>query len=370
MVFRYKPRPSRSRSLKSGTQESVDHLMVPEKGSRTSKRRRTTPATTRPNNISTTPRKVQQICDMGFTPSTSIRALKYNNGDIMQSVDWLITNKAGDDELAPHASRKSKTRGCQTAAHTAIRRKSESSRTRHDNEEQVIAKTAATDLDAVERDATSVQLDINAHIDDNRSPTKVQVVIPTKLPKTSVNKTTLPETSRKKPKRRKTTSDLPDPAQEENVVPGEQAEKKQDGRCSKNVVKALQPTEKIQNNDEEALQKQLHDPTLQIINENVRSTTVQEQAIKHETTATIARSDQDTSTPQSEDTNPTTTTTSRSTPERSALPDRPEVEPLTPELVKKPVSRVQPSTNKGKIPYRVGLSKRARIAPLLRIVKK
>lgn len=370
MVVRYKPGPSRSRSLKSSTQESIDPLMVPEKAAKAIKRRKTTPATSYLNNLPTTPRKVQQIRDMGFTPSTSFRALKHNNGDITQSVDWLIANKTADDELVSHASQVSRTSRCRTAAHVAGQRKSESSQANYAHGRQMVATIAATDSDAMERDAASVQPDVNAHVDDNRSPAKVQVVIPTKSPRTSVGTLALPETSQKKAKRRKTTSDLPDPATKENSVPEEQVQKKRDRCCSKKRVnKALLSTSNIHNDDKEVLQTQMHNSLLQTVNKKAHSTPVQDKAIKHKAPATVVRSDQDANTSRSGYTT-SATATPRTTPEPSALPDRPEVEPITPEPIKKSAPRVQPSTNKRKIPYRVGLSKRARIAPLLRVVKK
>jgi hypothetical protein len=62
----YKPRPSRSRSLKLNMEESIDYSQRPERVAKKTRRTRTT-GEAETTSTATTPEKVRQICDMGFT---------------------------------------------------------------------------------------------------------------------------------------------------------------------------------------------------------------------------------------------------------------------------------------------------------------
>ena len=66
----YKPRPSRSRSLKLSGEESIDYSKRPEAVAKKSRRTRTS-GEAETTSTATTPEKVKQICDMGFTPTTT-----------------------------------------------------------------------------------------------------------------------------------------------------------------------------------------------------------------------------------------------------------------------------------------------------------
>jgi hypothetical protein len=104
----YKPRPSRSRSLKVSQEQSVDYSVRPEKANKNKRRKTTTAEATRSTvavDSITTPHKVRLICDMGFTPKSTGRALKQNNGDVTRTVEWLVSNGMGEDELASSARR-------------------------------------------------------------------------------------------------------------------------------------------------------------------------------------------------------------------------------------------------------------------------
>jgi hypothetical protein len=103
----YVPRPSRSRSLKVDVEQNINFSAKLEKAKRVSKRRKTT-AAIGDANVITTPQKVQQICEMGFTPSTTAAALKRNNSDVTQTINWLVTNNINHDELAPLSPPKTK----------------------------------------------------------------------------------------------------------------------------------------------------------------------------------------------------------------------------------------------------------------------
>jgi hypothetical protein len=299
---------------------------------------------------------------MGFTPSTSEIALRQNGGDVTQTVAWLITNRVADDELVSQTSQMSKASKSQTQVSIDTDTHHDDLRASHIDTRQ----TAATDIDVaaevMNHDTASVEMNMNAPAIDSRSPAKVQVVIPIKSPKTTA------ETSQKKAKRRKTTSDQPESTATENVVNAAKVEKKRGRGRPKKASKAPVPTDMIQDGEDESPQEQAHGSPLLSVDGNSQIP-AQHQVIEQKTTAKIERPSSITNTPQPEAAT-TVTTTSRSTPEPQVHPNRPEVEPITPERVKKPAPKEQSSSNKSKVSYRVGLSKRARIAPLLRTMKR
>ncbi|KAF9695762.1 hypothetical protein EKO04_006162 [Ascochyta lentis] len=341
----YKPRPSRSRSLKVGTQESIDYSIRPEKATKASRQRRSTTTTGSLAKPLSTPERIRQICDMGFTPSTSERALERNNGDVTQSVDWLVTNRVADDELVCHNPQMAKPAGYQETADTGTRRQRIAPQTSHLGAEQISVTDTVAKPAAVDRNAASTEPATIAPIVAVRSPTKVQVVIPTKLPKQSLVTPTTMETSGRKAKRRKTTLDPPEPTTTPSAANEAKVEKKRGRGRPKKAIEAPVSTDFVQYDEDE----QVRGHPLLPADNDARPITAQSQGPEHETNATVI---------------------SKTTPEPPVFPNRPEVEPITPERVKKPAVREQASNNKGKVSYRVGLSKRAKIAPLLRVMKK
>ncbi|PSN72937.1 hypothetical protein BS50DRAFT_568539 [Corynespora cassiicola Philippines] len=99
----YKPRPSRSRSSRLDVEEAIDYSAIPEKAAKKSSRRTKSKTSADPAALAT-PRRVRQICDMGFTPTTTERALIENGGNVSQTVNWLLCNGMAEDELAPPRS--------------------------------------------------------------------------------------------------------------------------------------------------------------------------------------------------------------------------------------------------------------------------
>lgn len=364
---RYKPRPSRSRSLKVDTEEPIDYSVRPEKAAKLSKRRRTT-ADMRAANAITTPEKVRQICDMGFTPSTTARALRRNNGDIIQTVDWLVTNNIGHDELAPQSPPKPMPKPREEGEPEVVDvqtvqgimrnldeyRRDDCETAEHGQAAGPDADSSTTDLIDVNTVAETSNPNKRSETDQNMSPTKVQVVIPKKSPKAAVaraedainvsskkskrKRITLDQTEsesfsllvpvpapvnekkrgRGRPKKTPTTSDAIGP-----IVPREQEEKEGQPSGSLQPIEQKLATEKIDpSSDITPDEPQPVEPVISQDTERVKVPTKLDPA------------------PTSE------------TPEKSA-------KPITPS-----------SMTKGKVPYRVGLSKRARIAPLLRTLKK
>lgn len=307
---------------------------------------------------------------MGFTPSTSERALKQNNGDVTQSVDWLITNKIADDELISHTPQMSK-----NACHQ--------SRTNTDNEQSQNNDFHENNIDAeqtIERDnsatsavtyhnAESGKPETNAPVIDVRSPTKVQVVIPAKSPDALIDTPATFEMSCKKYKREKTTLNLPEPKTTANAANGAKVEKKRGRGRPKKAANTTLSTENVQDKEDEVSLKQVCGSPLLPSDRRAQVNTIQHDETLPSPIATTEIASHGSETPHRQAIT-STLTTSSSTPEPIVLPDRPEVEPITPERVKKPAHRQHASSDKAKVPYRVGLSKRARIAPLLRVMRK
>lgn len=369
---RYKPRPSRSRSLKAHTEEPIDYSIRPEKAMKVSKRRRTT-AEMRTTNSITTPEKVRQICDMGFTPSTTAGALKRNNGDVIQTVDWLVTNNIGHDELAPQSPPRpmpKQKKGDELPAVDAqavqdiMRGLNEYHR--DDNEVAQSAQSVVPDTDSItvqpvltDTAATTSELDLPSKIAQNMSPTKVQVVIPKKSPKTAAKKTDASSVSSKKAKRRKTASDLPEAESSQTTVPvSEVVTEKKRGRGRSKKKATTNENAKFIKISEQDINSEQHIESPQTVESNLATKKVGSDS---EVVPEKAES--------TEPIEPVEPLTSENTNEPN-LPSKPSPAPASDTSEKSAKSMTASPMTKGKVPYRVGLSKRARIAPLLRTLKK
>ncbi|KAI4608975.1 hypothetical protein J4E80_008720 [Alternaria sp. BMP 0032] len=357
----YKPRPSRSRSLKVDEEQPIDYSVRPEKAKKVSKRRQTT-ATADASNP-TTPEKVRQICDMGFTPSTTSGALKQNNGDVIQTIDWLVTNNVGHDELAPPSPPKTK----------PVMNKSDETPAMDSEAIQDIMRS----LDQYQRDDTQAVAQDVVHVavandavlpepidltetptSDLRSPTKVQVVIPKKSPlAVSKQPPSSVTASNKKAKRRKTPSDQAEsePAETVSVMPEVAPAKKKARGRPKKVAPVPPPVQPEPEPLEQAVEVEHQQEVVQ---------TTEPGSISEEIEQDSNLTRNGTGDGKSPDATNTTT----------ASHSRPPAKPSPAAASETPERKIKPTTaspaNTGKVPYRVGLSKRARIAPLLRIVKK
>ena len=363
MTCRYEPRPSRSRSLKVDTHETIDYSIRPEKATKASRRRISTPTATSIGNPLDTPDRIRQIWEMGYTPSTSKRALRENNDDVTQTVDWLITNGVADDELVSHNSQMSKTGDDGPTTNIESHKHNGGFQASHIDAKQTVATKIGATSDAMNDNSTSVETDIVAPVVDLRSPSKVQVVIPAKSPNTAV------EPSQKKAKRRRTKSDQPGPTATEKAVNGAKIEKKRGRGRPRKAAKAPASIDYVQEDEDEGPKEQPWGSPLLSVDGNAQPALVQFQENEDTADATISKTGKCSKSSEPGGATAATATTG-SMPEPPVLPDRPEVEPITPERVKKPAPREYPSSNRAKVPYRVGLSKRARVAPLLRMMKK
>jgi type II secretory pathway pseudopilin PulG len=361
----YVPRPSRSRSLKVDVEQPIDYSVKPEKAKKASKRRKTTDPT-----VITTPQKVQQICEMGFTPSTTTAALKRNDGDVTRTIDWLVTNNIGHDELAPQSPPKTKSRSKESEmlavdSETIQHIMRDLNEYRRDDTQPpqnavqtMVANNPTFPPEYSDDAAASSTTVLPSDAGRITSPTKVQVVIPKRSPRTT--STHVPgseDVSTKKPKRRKTTLDQPEHEVESTavtpVVPEAVTEKKKSRGRPKKAAKSAAPNELVEE-PKPALQEEHHNEVLQTMEPNVasgRDGLVPARDPKEKQLV--------------ENTASTNTAHAPNQPSKTAPAPASE----TPERSTEPTS-ASPSITKGKVPYRVGLSKRARIAPLLRVVKK
>ncbi|RMZ69096.1 Vacuolar sorting-associated 11 like [Pyrenophora seminiperda CCB06] len=359
-VDQYKPRPSRSRSLKVDSEDHTDYSIRPEKT-----RRRRTAASVVATNTVTTPEKVRQICDMGFTPSTTTRALERNNGDVMHTIDWLVSNNVNHDELAPQSPPRTKSASKKATQVPAMDSDAIQDIMRNLNEyrrDESEVETLASDSIAVQCEATnnattSTNTGLLPDMGPITSPTKVQVIIPKKSPRpVPTHPADATIASSKKAKRRKTTLDKPEeePIASTSDVPENTNEKKKRGRPKKAAstvapIELPEPTSEVSDQD---ANKEYRDGNLQSIPPNSASETAQlESETELKETKLLAPTESESPAKSNPPSNPP-----------------PAIASATPEQSTKPAT-ASPIT-KGKVPYRVGLSKRARITPLLRTLKK
>ena len=337
--------------------------MRPEKAARKARRTRTTSAMEN-GSAATTPEKVHQICDMGFTPSTTKMALRQNNGDVASTLDWLIANgAANEDELAPpksSTSKKKKTAKEDSAplpANEAPHCDLPSDRKR---DRGGYSNTSDAEI-AVTTEAVSIPA-VGSTTAPSKSP-KVSVVIPRQNPQASPSRnavsgsTSSPtkrnlEAPRSKAKRRKTTLDQPEPSIDE--LP---KEKKKRGRPKKE----LNPTESASEGQAENQETKPND-------KNFAQDEVETKTMAAVQPATIMEESSREAIP-SYSGQPTTSrpTEMQPAPTVEDINNGPSKSPRNPSNSAKAIETTQP---RNKTPYRVGLSKRARIAPLLRTLKK
>jgi hypothetical protein len=298
---------------------------------------------------------------MGFTPSTTKEALKRNSGDVTRTVDWLVSHGLAADELASpgHSGGKSATPtiidqqpktdpdGCQKELSICPQDRTSGST---DDEMTLVADGASTTQDTMNDDPALPNSDTWPLATEARSPVKVQVVIPPKPIESAVEKSS--SVPNRKAKRRKTTLDQPEAVTESNNVIPPMPEKKRGRGRPKKTVHVAASSDTIQQDE----QKESPDLTL----ETIESRKADVGVLSGEPGAAVPR-------PQAA---AAPTDVSIATPEPPILPSRPEVSPITPERTTKSAKRDQSTSSTGKVPYRVGLSKRARVAPLLRTMRK
>ncbi|KAF2813443.1 uncharacterized protein BDZ99DRAFT_460680 [Mytilinidion resinicola] len=87
---RYKPRPSRSRSTNVILEEPIDFSVRPEKAMKSRSKRNNTTGSIGHLVLSSS-EKAERICAMGFSPSNAKQALKACDNKFDQAVEWLLS---------------------------------------------------------------------------------------------------------------------------------------------------------------------------------------------------------------------------------------------------------------------------------------
>lgn len=352
----YKPRPSRSRSLKVDTEESIEFSIRPEKATRGSKRRRTTASSS--TELITTPQKIAQICDMGFSPTKTKKALRRNNGNISHTIEWLVNNGMSEDELAPQNTPKKRTT-TQALEVPASDLQSQAQLSVDACEHNPVKVDDALGVLDGQQNKSSPGDTIAVAAAQTKSP-QVQVLIP---PKSAESKSPqkfdlrIGSQNPKKAKRRKTTLDIPETDSADfSSVPVVVAEKKRGRGRPKKAAAPVLPNEV-----EEALPERTTVPDVGRVesskNDMTKSDNLSAAHTKPEIVTEVTQQAQNVTAEEVDDLSKAKSPIQKG-PSISDTPDRP----------KNTLSNL--SSTKGKVPYRVGLSKRTRIAPLLRTLKK
>lgn len=329
--------------------------MRPEKAARASKRRRTTevlgsPSSHEHETPTVTPRRMQKICEMGFTPTTTTIALRQHNGDVTRTVEWLLNNPTSEDELAAMSQPPKKKK--RTTAGKGIMPSDK-------------AQELGLDMAAGDQAQDILEVHNSAELPDPSEITKspnVQVVIPAKSPKNHTSpdhNKVLRRSSQQQTKRRKTSSNIQDDTsgiqnnQKASLsIIQEPIKEKKRGRGRPKKAESTTVT--------------THEPT--ITTEDIITPTHRE--ILHETEPNDKIPVMDSI--NDYDSIKEGGSQQEVAPIKPPYPPSPKP-PSASENTTNAKSTKQPSCSPattGKVPHRVGLSKRARIAPLLKITSK
>ena len=404
---RYKPRPSRSRSARVIEEEPIDYSIRPEKAARLRAKRNKTSGELIGRIISSPSEKLERICIMGFSPSRAMKALEEAGGSFDEAIEWLCSKPANRTQgrvlrtvskiSSPQKSsgellEKNITDTNNTADRNSVR-PSSPERKLPSNEAQIIVGSSQKSPKANSRGFLHVEIPAisNPSAKMIQGPRQMTTESELELNPEDLNgtlmKTTIPRNNRTgsnqlqnhpvqlidkvKPvihqsKRRKTTQ-LEDINRTPSVVhqsPGPPKEKRGRGRprlnpkpsepmvdAHENVGVAQNNFQPQQNISAEVLQK---DGASRIIG----SPSSRDKAIFVVT-----------------DEAQTSINTLPESPKRRSSPTLKPTVSATSGAQTSPKAKETPSPahsplSKGKVPFRVGLSKRARITPLLRIVKK
>ncbi|KAF2276161.1 uncharacterized protein EI97DRAFT_433571 [Westerdykella ornata] len=359
----YKPRPSRSRSSRAALYESADYSVRPEAASKKRARRSRTTGALAETAALVTPEKVRQICEMGFTPQSTQRALEEHNGDVGQSINWLVAHNGDVDELAlPNPPRIKRRRKNEAIDAKATEEKVQSSAGYNGSREekgkdvldalsQADLKTGADALLHLEASSSNV-----VDLPGRRSPAKVEVVIPPLAAPTipaselegsvAARKTARgePNTAPAEGKREKPSSDMPRPDQDEQhqkVSGPEKQQRRARGRPKKNPVTATTAVEHTPTEENAPDEPALVAAEQKPLEQGAPPVSIPDDVVENSILDSI--------------------------PPTSAAPVQ---STKTPEKQAKPPDSARSPVSKGKVAYRVGLSKRARVAPLLKILKR
>lgn len=403
---RYKPRPSRSRSARV-IEEPIDYSIRPERAARLRAKRNKTSGESIGRVISSSSEKLERICIMGFSPSQAMKALEEASGSFDEAIEWLCSQSANrtQDRVLRTVSKESSSQKSSgelleknitdtnnTADRNSVGPSSQEQKL-PSNEAQMIIKSLQKSPKANSRGILHVEIPAisNPSAKMIQAPRQMTTEIELGLSSEDLNenlmKTTIPRNNRTgsnrlqnhpvqlidkvepvvhQSKRRKTTQ-LEDINKTPSVVhqsPGPPKEKRGRGRPRLNP-KPSEPT--VDAHENVGVAQNNFQPQ-----QNISADVLQKNGASRILGSPSSR---DKAISVATDEAQTSINTPPESPKKqSSSTLKPTVSATrgvqTSPKAKEASSPAHSPLSKGKVPYRVGLSKRARIAPLLRIVKK
>jgi UBA/TS-N domain len=383
----YKPRPSRSRSAQV-KYNAVDMSQFPEQRRR-NKRRKTTDPSMTPSNMAATispnAEKVGSVAEMGFSPTLAKKALRKSFGDVGEAVDLLVNGN-----VSP--SKKPKARideeGVEHADDPAAEaRNNGQKRSRHVSHVQVTplepqAMSTTPPEQPIQEDKAPTTVDdgdyvhpATSDVEKKKTKRKTTPRRPTIEPLVFGDPAVEPEPPVAPPQNNDTTEIEPLPD-----APTTQRKKSQ-GRARTNA-KAVQEQGRelvTLDNVEHGVIPEEVAPHHSKRSHDVHNSTSTREPLQNVAGNSIVVSASDTHLESAENGEPTEQSLQSKRPTSTPESCEKSVESFvgqsaakapTSALATKSTTGQSPGVPKGKVPYRVGLSRRARIAPLLRVVKK
>jgi hypothetical protein len=353
----YKPRPSRSRSTQLVQEYPIDYSGRPQQAMRgKGKRRKTTHDDSNSNTPVSTSEKIEAINNMGFSSTEARLALKASLGNIEQAIDQLVSQP--DPELLQKEQSLPRSKSRFVGVEVSPVRLDFQAVGDHYSQEDTDAssKYQVEELDKHEEPGVSPTAPIEPAkdgIETGLSAEPVLSSIQAEVAGETLECDEVPILTKPRPKHRKASKNQ-NMEEDDSQVEGQPIErppekKRGRGRPRKNVgaTAILLPVD----DSTEPLE------TLQVVDEQEgRQVSSPLKDVAPNSRALVAKID---SCVGDADVIPPTKLREDKTPVS------------TPENKKDLKSAVEHSPlDKGKVPYRVGLSKRARIAPLLKTMKK
>ncbi|KAF2496341.1 hypothetical protein BU16DRAFT_617788 [Lophium mytilinum] len=368
---RYRPRPSRSRSTNVILEDPIDFSVRPEKAKKSRSKRNNTTGSIGHLVLSSS-EKAERICAMGFSPSNAKQALKACDNRFDQAVEWLLNRPGSSKGQHDTAVTAQQDPSLVIAVELEEKRKPNVAELQSPTKGQVrellhVAIPAVRSPLRRKTDESEECIEHNTRVQDHGD---INNVITTKvLPEgKTLGPNTMHHEQLEKPKdvttdgprtkRRKTTAleEAGDtiPTSVPLHSPGEKKRGRgRPRRAEKEVETLIAP----------------HEEARMSVDESVSTEAVHQVHDKCETREGIPRGTEMTSVYAIGTTLPPNTppdTTIDGTTSNSSVP-KPETKSQKP---KKGTGGSLSPSGKSKVPLRVGLSKRARIAPLLRVMRK
>ncbi|OCK86459.1 hypothetical protein K432DRAFT_438546 [Lepidopterella palustris CBS 459.81] len=398
----YKPRPSRSRSTRIIEDEPIDYSIRPERAARVRAKRSNTVGGSIGRLVPSSSEKIVRICAMGFSSSQARHALEANGGDLELAGNWLLNNitpasqdiasdaitvpkqdehaieKGDEHNLANEGSCRNSPES-EEAVIDQTNLAAESAKPSHtDKSYQLLQEEIPVVSDSTVKTAeilTKMFIEDDGNAKSTESPkiTSPDPAMPT-ITQTKVSQVVNKQCGQfkdadppvPKSKRRRTThfEGLVETADVELELSSEAPKKRGRGRPR---LRPKTPEEIVDvHNDEEEIpdaQPELdaHGSALLEVKSNAKQPDIQ--PFKANGVSTVSGQEQCPPNTLLElgkkiSSSPENTTVSNQS--MMHTPQKPRTAPIP----------VHSPINKSKVPLRVGLSKRAKIAPLLRIVKK